>query len=437
MTGLAGAYTGYAEGVEGTASNAAAPAVREPFSYKWFDYDLSASFSFPGTFSGTDFDNRGRRNISGTSTFGDFLYLNLGLQLQFGEFGIAITDDLQQFNLTPATADNPGLTLQTSRWHAVAAYGFLGNQLVLGAGARIVALQIAQTGQFVPGRTLFNMVGASPEAGMLYKPDGAVWRFGATLRAPVIARSLGESSTSIDPSSGVERAGKFIVPEKIVQPWEAEIGVSLQAGPRPLNPRWLNPHIEEAPVRARIERARAARDREHEAKLAAAPHERRTALELAFAEQERSLRMIEDMRLQAESDRLLAQRRARYANWPREKILIVASFLFTGASENTIDVASFLDQKLEPFGRSVTVMPRFGIEAEPVHDRVRARIGSYVEPSRFPNGSVRQHLTCGADIKLFPFDAWGLIGATTWRISFAVDLAPRYANWGVGIGAWH
>ena len=102
-----------------------------------------------------------------------------------------------------------------------------------------------------------------------------------------------------------------------------------------------------------------------------------------------------------------------------------------------VRIASFLDQKLEPFGRSVTVMPRFGIEAEPLPDRVRARIGTYLEPSRFPEGNARQHLTCGADIKLIPFDAWGLFGATTWRLSFAVDLAPRYANWGVGIGAWH
>jgi len=436
VTGLAGAYTASAEGVEGSASNAAAPAVREPFSHKWFDYDLSAGLSFPGTFSGTDFDNRGRRQISGSSRFGDFLYLNLGLQLQFGGLGVAITDDLQQSDLTPNTDATPGLTLQNSRWRALLAYGFFGNQLAVGVGARIIAMQISQTGQFVPGRTLFTMVGASPEAGALYKPDGAPWRIGATLRAPAVARSLGKSETTVDPE-GVEHAANFILPEKVVLPWEAEIGVALQAGPRPLNPKWINPHEQEAPLHAAVEAARAKRATEHADKLTRTPANRRADVARAIRDQEESLRKIEDMRVQAESDRLLAERRARYENWPREKILMVASVLFTGASDGTIDIASFLDQKLEPFGRSLTIMPRFGIEAEPIHDRLRGRIGSYLEPSRFASGVARQHLTGGADIKLFPFDAWGLFGATTWRLSFAVDLAPRYANWGVGIGAWH
>ncbi|WP_394820567.1 hypothetical protein [Pendulispora albinea] len=436
VTGLAGAYTAYAEGVEGTASNASAPAVREPFSHKWFDYDISAGISFPGAFAGSDFDNRGRRGNTGTTQFSDFLYVNLGLQLQFGGLGMAVTSDLQQFKLTPATETDPGLTLQTNRSHIVAAYGFWGNQVSLGLGLRVVALQISQTGQFVPGRTLVSMLGAAPEVGALYKPDGAPFRVGATLRAPVSAGPRGESATTRD-NDGVERADKFILPAKIVQPWEAELGVALQAGPRPLNPAWLNPHEQEAPVRDAIAEARTRREREHEAKLAAAPPNRRRELERTIAEQEDAVRRIEDMRLEAESERLLAQRRARYANWPREKILMVASVLFTGPSDDSVDVGSFLDQKKEPFGRNVTVMPRFAIEAEPVHDRVRGRIGAYLEPSRFPEGNARQHLTCGADIKLFPFDAWGLIGATTWRISFAVDLAPRYTNWGVGIGAWH
>jgi len=183
-------------------------------------------------------------------------------------------------------------------------------------------------------------------------------------------------------------------------------------------------------VRDAIDAARARREREHVAKLAATPAHRRADVARTISEQESDVRRIEDMRLAAETEHLLAQRRARYANWPREKILMVASVLVTGASNtNSIDVGSFLDQKLEPFGRNVTLMPRFGIEAEPIHDLVRGRIGSYLEPSRFSDGNARQHLTGGADIKLFPFDAW--------RISFAVDLAPRYANWGIGIGAWH
>ncbi|MGH7328448.1 MAG: hypothetical protein ACREJX_08870, partial [Polyangiaceae bacterium] len=142
-------------------------------------------------------------------------------------------------------------------------------------------------------------------------------------------------------------------------------------------------------------------------------------------------------RMDAEDESLLAQRRARYANWPREKLLFLASALVTGPDDNAIAVESFLDQKQEPFGEHVTVMPRFGIESEPVIDWVRVRAGVYIEPSRFEGGTAREHFTTGADFKLFPFDAWGLIGATTWRISVMGDAAPRYFNYGVGIGAWH
>ena len=445
VTGLAGAYTAYAEGVEGTASNAAAPAVREPFSHNWFDYDLSASFSFPGSFSRTDFDNRGSASSSTTGSsatrFGDFLYLNLGAQAQLGYFGASITTDLQQFSLSPSTAATPGLNLQISRWHALAAYGFFDGQLVLGAGARALVMQISQTGSITKGTalgagSLFTMSGVAPEAGALLKPDGEQWRLGVTFRTPVIAKTIGASQTSTD-AAGVERAGSFILPEKVVMPWEIEAGVALQAGPRPLNPEWINPHVQEGPVRQAIADAREQRAREHDAVIARTPPADVDRVWADIQRGEEAVRAIEDLRLEAESKRLLELRRARYANWPREKILLVASVVVTGPSSDAIAVESFLDQRREPFGRSVTVMPRVGLEAEPLLNWVRLRTGSYVEPSRFATGNARQHFTAGGDVKLAYFDAWGLFGPTVWRASLAVDLAPRYGNWGIAIGAWH
>ena len=440
VTGLAGAYTAYAEGVEGTPSNAAAPAVREPFSHNWFDYDLAASFQFPGSFARTDFDNRGSAaptsTTGGATRFGEFLYLNLGAQVQLGYFGASVTTDLQQFNLSPATAATPGLDLQISRWHALAAYGLYGGQLVIGAGARAVLLQISQAGGGFVSGTLLTMAGAAPEVGALVKPDGAQWRLGVTARAPVLAKTLGASQTSTD-AEGVERAGNFILPQKVVLPWELEAGVALQAGPRPLNPEWINPHLQEGPVRQAIADAREERAREHDARIARTPPAEVDAVWAAIEREEVAVRAIEDQRLEAESTRLLALRRARYANWPREKILLVASALITGPSSDAIAVESFLDQRREPFGTRVTVTPRLGLEAEPILNWVRLRTGSYVEPSRFSTGNAREHFTGGGDVKIAYFDAWGLFAPTIWRLSFAIDLAPRYGNWGVAIGAWH
>jgi hypothetical protein len=72
-----------------------------------------------------------------------------------------------------------------------------------------------------------------------------------------------------------------------------------------------------------------------------------------------------------------------------------------------------------------------------VPDRLQTRIGTYIEPSRFARHLARQHFTFGLDLKLFPFSPFGLFGDQIWRLGGFIDLAPRYQNFGVSIGAWH
>jgi hypothetical protein len=439
VTGLAGAYTAYAEGVEGTASNAASPAVREPFSHRWLDLDLGFSVSFPGSFARTDFDNRGSRAPRTSSRFDGLLYMNVGAQLQLGRFGASVTSDLQRFTLVPASAGNSGLSLLLGRWHALAAYGFFGGQLAVGAGFRALTLQINESqgsspAGFVSG-TLLTMSGVGPEIGVLYKPDDAPFRLGATVRAPVSGGNPRGSGATTD-AGGVIRTAGYVLPRAIVQPWELEAGIALQVGPRPLNPTWIDPHEHEG-VRLAIEEARDARTLEYARILADTPERSYLARAAELAARERAIREVEDERIDVEIGTRLAERKARYANWPREKILVVSSVLVTGASADSIAVESFLDQRREPFGRYVTVMPRIGVEAEPLVDWMRVRGGSYIEPSRFDFGTARQHFTGGADVKLFRFDVFGLFDDTVWRASLAIDIAPRYSNWGFGIGAWH
>ena len=78
-----------------------------------------------------------------------------------------------------------------------------------------------------------------------------------------------------------------------------------------------------------------------------------------------------------------------------------------------------------------------GIESEPIVHTLRARVGSYFEPSRFEGGVTRQHFTFGGDIRLFDFDPFDWWGDFTLALTFSLDLAPRFTNWGVGLGAWH
>jgi len=115
----------------------------------------------------------------------------------------------------------------------------------------------------------------------------------------------------------------------------------------------------------------------------------------------------------------------------------LASVLLTGPSASAISVEDFLEQRPEAVGRKLSATPRLGMEGEPLPDRMVLRVGTYVEPSRYEAAAPRQHFTFGGDVCLFPLDFWGLLPETSWKISFAIDLAPRYGNYGIGIGNWH
>jgi hypothetical protein len=436
VTALGGAYIALAEGTEGSAANSAAPAVRNAYSTTWFDYDLSAGISFPGAFTNTDFDNHGdNANLPPNhASAGNFTDLTVGGTLQLGGLGVSATGDLEQFSLT-TTAGEPALTLQVGRFKALMSYGVYGGQIAIGGGVRVVTMQIQQNG----AGTLLTMAGASPEVGALLMPTGLPWRIGATVRAPVSGGvGVGFLGQQIFPGSAAPSSStNLVLPSQVVMPWEAEIGFALQLGPRPLNPGWENPHREEGPLRREIERDRGERRGRQAEELASLPPNERAARKVELMAEEKALRALEDEHLAEESARLNRARKARYANWPRERILLLASVLFTGQSPNAVSLEGFLDQRVETVGRELSVAPRVGLEAEPVLNHVVLRTGTYVEPSRYEGSAARQHFTFGGDIRLVPLNFWGLLPDDPWKLGLFVDLAPRYTNYGFGFGNWH
>jgi hypothetical protein len=431
VTGVGGAYVASAEDTEGSTVNAASPVVRDPYSIHWFDYDLSIGVSSPGAGAATDFDDHG--DGVQNSRAGDFVDLNFGGTLQFGEIGAAATGDLQQFSLNTSAGGTPGLTMQIGRWKALGAVGFFDGQLAVGGGVRILTMQIQQN----QGPTLLTMTGLAPEVGALYMPTGLQWRLGAAARAPVNGAIFGGDHVTTDPTSKVERTGAFVLPNLVTMPWEVELGVAYQLGPRPLNPGWHNPHEQESWLRDRIDEDRAQRARRRAEELALLDKAARATRSIELDQQEAGLRAVEDERLAAEVNRLTGVEKARYANWPRERILLLASVLLTGPSANAVSVEDFLEQHTEKVGTKLTATPRLGMEGEPLRDRMVLRIGTYVEPSRYEGADPRQHFTFGGDVRLFPLDFWGLLPETNWKIGFVVDVAPRYQNIGIGIGNWH
>jgi hypothetical protein len=433
VEGLAGATTAIASGVSGSEVNAAAPAVREPFSFNWVDVDVNAGISFPGAFSTMDYDNHGPGSHDQVN---DFLYADFGLNVQLGDFGVSASGDLLRYSVV----GTGGLDVTAGRYHVLAAYGIDDNQFVFGAGFRAVTMQLSQ-GQsildtFNPVGASLTMSGLGPEVGTIIKPNDLPFRLGATFRAPVTGTNLGPGDTTTS-DQGVVRSGGVIIPDSITMPWELEAGLAIQIGPRPLNPAWHNPHEDEAPVRDSVNAARERRAITYAETLAETVPAFRAARSAELAREDAAIRVIEDQRVAIEDVRLKAARKARYQALPREKILFVASVLVTGASNDAIALEDFFDQHLESYGNKVTLSPRVGLETEAVKNHAKVRIGSYLEPSRFDGVEPRGHFTTGFDVKLFRWEGFGLFPGQVWRLTGAADAAPRYTDWGLSVGAWH
>jgi hypothetical protein len=240
----------------------------------------------------------------------------------------------------------------------------------------------------------------------------------------------------------------FVRPASIYLPWELELGAAIQVGPRPLNPKWLDPHEQERRERMQIEHDRTARKAAQEAELRGISDPARMydrASELAY--EEKFIRREEDRRLDTVRENLLLERRARYANWPRERIAVLMEILVSGRSPDAVGLESFFSHQasliglvpgtdFKRSGQKITYSPRLGLEGEPLPDRIQTRIGTYIEPSRY-GGLARQHFTFGFDVKLFPWSVFGLAKDQVWRVGGVTDLAPRYQSFGISIGAWH
>ncbi len=434
--------------------------MREATSLEHFEWEPSGGISFPGAYGGTDFNNRGEKGIerqiqrnkqlglsrpSTVETTDRFLYLNAGLWGQLGNFGVTATADMLRYEVAAEAQEKPSLALAVVRMHLVAAYGFLNNQLCVGAGVRMAYVNVDEVNN--ENATVFSMFGLAPQVGLIIKPEERPWRVGVTARAPVSASSFSlENLIKETQSDGttIRRAGsEFILPDRIVQPWEVEAGVAYQLGPRPLNPRWIDPAAHEAELVQAVKDKRAERIANQRWEIAAMPESTeidrnaRAARLAAMAREEAELRAAEDAELADAEKRLLEERKARYLNWPREHVLILASVLMTGASSDAVALEGFIDQRREIVGTKVAMAPRFAVESEPIPNLLKTRAGVYLEPSRFVDGTIRQHFTIGFDARLFAWDVFGLFPDREWRMSAFLDIAERYQNFGVGLGLWH
>jgi hypothetical protein len=419
VTAMAGAYSAIAEDVEGMTANAAAPAVRDPFSFSDFDYDVSLGFTSASTLGNTDFDNNGTVGFR----YRDFLFATIGGIVQYGAWGVGVQIDAQDYGLDHAVSavDSRTLGVSLARSHVQLARRFYQGQLVVGAGLRGATLTLSASGDAESGggggegdgsTELLKISGAGLEAGALWAPLGAPIRVALTGRTAVGDSPDVKGEVSPTPEGDVLVGGLYL-PTSVRLPWEIEAGFAVELGRRPLNVPWVNPSDVT------------------EEELAAERRER----SLEEAAQAQGAGAGGEEGLGAQRKRLL---RRRYEALPRHRVLLSASLLVSGPVGRAVGVESFLSQTVERAGRRAVVMPRLGAELEPVEGWLKVRAGTYLEPSRFEQGRVRPHVTGGLEVKVLPWTVFGLFDqATWWRVSGFLDAARQYSSFGVSVGIWH
>ena len=437
VLGLAGAYVAIAEGVDGNSANPVAPAMRSPHSLDNFDYDVGFGFTLPAAVGGTDLFNSGDRTDVSTSQDAA-LFLDLAGNLQFGRWGTGVSLHYTTFEVADPGGQSLGLNARFGGIRLQVARAWLDGQFVLGLGSRGTGLVI-QNKDPEPGEPaqLFDIAGAAAEIGALVRPNGAPYRIGVAVRSAVVTNALSSDvAANADGDLVISRNGTDLyLPNEVTLPWDIDLGLAIQLGPRPLNPRWVDP--DEA-IR-RLDRYLAWKARERRRRASAisrgATPARNAALEAERVGDE-ALDQIHRER-SARAIRTELKRRARQLE--RFYVLVSSSLQITGPVDNSVGVESFIERRVQRSGRKATYTPRLGAETELVPSWVRFRAGTYLEPTRFESQGARARLhgTVGFDQKLFPWTVFGIFDeGTEWKLSAALDGARHYLSWGASVGIW-
>jgi len=445
VTGLAGAATSLAQGVEGGLQNPAAVAWRGPQWPDWYDYWLAFGVTYP--FKSGDFYNSGEifgeaQNVEEDGLF----FLIPGAYWQMWNFGIGLTIDAQFVSLNgvqnPSTMQQEQLRLRFTTFHIQAGYGFLDGQLVIGGGLRILRQRAFFSNTLVnKSGDGFDSLGLGGEVGVLFQPHDKRWRLGASLY-PQMGTGLRTRGDFVQTPDGDILFGALYFPRSTKLPTSGGVGFSYQFGPRPTNPPWVSVEQLAAPDLERLERrerqVQEAEQRELTAARARGGPDLDECLRTIEERYERKYAQIKQWRKQVKKQAWEVLRN-RYRNeWPRRYHLLSIDLWFTGRLEDAVGVESFLFQTVQRSGEKITISPRIGFETEPWPKRMKVRVGSYLEPTRFAASAARLHTTFGIDINVLKWNVFGLWPDDyRWQISTSFDIAAEYQAVSLGIGGWY
>ena len=226
ITGLAGAYTALADGIDGVPWNPAGYASRTLWELDRVEYDLTASLLLGGSFGENDYFLHGRGSVFGIE---DVAFVDLGARLQFGPIGAGALFQIQSYTVPEREDGTPAASVSLMSIHGGAGYGLYDGQLVIGGGARGILFDTRILG----AEEAFALSGVGLEVGSVFRHERLPFRVGAAFRTPVRSTvedlETGETPTQV---AGLWR------PERVELPWEVQAGFAIQLGPRPLNRRY-------------------------------------------------------------------------------------------------------------------------------------------------------------------------------------------------------
>jgi len=441
VTGMSGAYVAISEDVDGNLQNPASPAVRPFYSIDYFDYWLGLGLTFPATLKNMDFFNSG--NQTNVSTRPDsFVFIVPAINLQWGQFGVGGTVEVQEYALSQAVEGSQGesgFTATVVVGHPQVAYGFWRNQFVMGAGVRYAALVVDNR---LPDGSVgesFNSAGTGTELGFVYKPEGLPFRVGGAMRGPVRTEASYRDSLLPDANGDLtvipDAGGTLYLPRAVALPGDVNVGIAVQLGGRPLNPRFRT--VSDVAERETLRHQLRALDRSdaYQAALAEAGTEDEAEALKSLFQQERQ---AEDADLERRMQEARKERERELATTDPFYLLVSASMVVASPVENAVGVESFLAQRVNRSGTRSVVSPRIGLESEVVPGWMKARAGSYLEPTRFSTSTSRLHGTLGVDLRVLRWNGLGLWPDNyVWRVGIAGDASNRYFTWGFSVGGWY
>ncbi len=375
--GLGGASVAIADNTDGVAINAAAAAVRLPYSWSTWDYGFGLDFAVGAWLPKNDLYNR--LNTTNASGKTPALFGSLAAIIYYGQGGLGVSAEAQS-NAASRQDQVQGIARNLGgnfgALHASLAYGYVDGQLLLGVGPRLVGISFGSNGS---GSAAFTSAGVGYEVGVIVKPRIAQYRVAAALKSPINAKlpaALGEARSTAR------------------VPWDLALGFAYQFGPRPLNPplvtvedfarAWV---VDGTPSSADVKRA----------------------------------------------ERALFERYERLQRW---YLLVSTELSLTEADGDHVGIEQYWTN-----GASDTrpiIVPRIGVEGEMIPRHLRLRGGSYYEPARIGLSPSRIHGTGGFDVRLFEWDVFGLHKPFDyWQLSIAADAARSYLNTSFSIGFWH